>query len=51
MEKNTIEPDTAIYNNVISVCTKANDWRLAIDVLLSMQNKGVVRDKITFSRY
>lgn len=49
IESRNIKADTYLYNNVISVCTKVGDWRLAIDLLLAMKNKGVPSDVISFS--
>jgi pentatricopeptide repeat domain-containing protein 1 len=49
MDSRNITVDTFLYNNVISVCSKTKDWRLAIDLLLVMQNKGVSIDTISFS--
>lgn len=49
MHSRNLQPDTFLYNNVISVCSKVSDWRLAIDILLLMQNRGVASDTISFS--
>jgi pentatricopeptide repeat protein len=49
MESRKLDVDTFLYNNVISVCTKVGDERLALDLLLSMKSKGVSSDVISFS--
>lgn len=49
MHSRNLNPDTFLYNNVISVCTRVSDWRLAIDVLLLMQSRKVHSDTISFS--
>ena len=49
MDSRNITVDAFLYNNVISVCSKTKDWRLAIDLLLLMQNRGVSSDTISFS--
>jgi pentatricopeptide repeat protein len=41
MESRHLGVDTFLYNNVISVCTKVGDERLALDLLLAMKTKGV----------
>lgn len=41
MESRQLGVDTFLYNNVISVCTKVGDERLALDLLLAMKTKGV----------